>query len=88
MGAPQAAEIVKNRLWQRCQPLLVALADDAKHLVGPVDGAHFESGGLADAQAARIHNGEARLVDRVVDGAEQKPDLILRQRIRQPLLSW
>src|SRR5208283_5057195 len=47
MGAPQAAEIVENRLWQRYQPLLVALADDAQHLVGPVNGADLQRGGLA-----------------------------------------
>ena len=88
MGPPQAAQLVENRLWQRHQPLLVALADDAQHLVGPVDGADLQRGGLADAQAARIHDGEARLVDRVADTAEQAPDLILRQRIRQPLLPW
>lgn len=61
-------------------------ADGAKHLVGPVDGANLRRGGLADAQAAGIHDGEACLVDRVADAAEKLPDLILRQRIRQPLL--
>jgi hypothetical protein len=76
MGPPQIAQRIENRLWQRCQPLLVALADDAQHVVGPVDGADLQRGGLADAQAARIHDGEACLMDRVVDGAEQKPDLI------------
>src|SRR5271157_4114331 len=77
MGAPQAAEIVENRLWQRRQPLLVALADDAQHLVGPVNGADLQRGGLADAQTTRIHDGKARLVDRVADTAEEDdgPDL-------------
>ena len=86
MGPPQAAQLVENRLGQQHQPLLVALANDAQHLVGAVDGADLQRGGLADAQAARIHDGEARPVDRVADVAEQLPDLILRQRIRQPLL--
>ena len=86
MGPPQAAQLVENRLGQRHQPLLVALADDAQHLVGSVDGADLQRGGFADAQAARIHDGEARLVDRVADTAEQATDLILRQRFRQPLL--
>jgi len=55
MGPPQAAQLVENWLWQRHQPLLVALADDAQHPVG----ADFRRGGLADAQATRIHDGEA-----------------------------
>src|SRR5271166_3389939 len=87
MGEPQAAQLVENRLWQRHQPLLVALADDAQHQVGSVNGANLQRGGFADAQAARIHNGEAHLVNRVADNAEQMPDLILRQRLRQPLLT-
>jgi hypothetical protein len=78
MGAPQTAEVVENRLWQRHQPLLVALADDTQHLVGPVDGTDFQRGGLADAQTARIHDGKARLVNRVADTPEQVPDLVLR----------
>src|SRR5208282_1711040 len=88
MGAPQAAEIVENRLWQRHQPLLVALADDAHHLVGPVNGVDLQRGGLADTETARIHEGKARLVDRVADTAEEMTDLIFRQRVRQPLLPW
>src|SRR6202041_2763173 len=88
MGPPQVAQLVEDRLWQRLRPFLVALTDDAQHLVGPVDGADLQRGGLGDAQAARIHEGEARLVDWVADGAEQVPDLILRQCLRQPLLPW
>ena len=88
MGLPEAAQRVEHRLRQRRQPLLVALADDAQHVVGPVNGANFQRGGLADAQAARIHNGETRLVNRVADAAEQEPNLIVRQRVRQPLLPW
>src|SRR5665213_1618461 len=37
MGEPEAAQFVENRLWQRRQPLFVALADDAQHQVGPVN---------------------------------------------------
>ena len=77
MGPPQAAQLVENRLWQRHQPLLVALADDAQHLVGPVDGANFQRGGFADAQTTGIHDGEAGLVGRVADTAEQATDLII-----------
>src|ERR1700693_5831777 len=73
---------------RRRHPLLVALADDAQHVVGPVNGADLKRGGLADAQTARIHNGETRLVNRVADAAEQEPNLIVRQRVRQPLLPW
>ena len=78
VGQPQAAQFIENRLWQRHQPLLVALADNAQHLVGPVDGTDFQCGGLADAQTARIHDGEAGLVDRVTDAVEKVPDLIVR----------
>src|SRR5208283_4491343 len=40
------------------------------------------------AQTTRIHDGKARLVDRVADTAEEMTDLIFRQRVRQPLLPW
>src|SRR5271169_4230563 len=88
MGHPQAAQLVQDWARERHQPLLVALADDAQNLVGPVNGADLQRGGLADAQTARIHDSEARLMDRVEDAAEQLPDLILRQCLRQPLLPW
>src|ERR1700694_1321440 len=86
MGPPQPAQIVEDWLGERHQPLLVALPDDAQYLVGSVDGADPQRGGLADPQTARIHDDEARLVDRVANTAEQAPDLILRQRFRQTLL--
>ena len=54
VGQPQLAQLVENRLRQRHEPLLVALADDAQHLVGPVDGTDFQCGGLADAQTTGI----------------------------------
>jgi hypothetical protein len=88
MGPPQAAQIVENRSWQRHEPFLIALADDAQHLTCTIDGADFQRGGLADAQAARIHQGKARLVDWAADHLQQAPDLILRERFRQPLLPW
>src|SRR6202049_4868677 len=77
-----------SRVGRRHQPLLVALADDVQHPVGPVNGADLQRSGLADAQTARIHDGKARLVDRVADTAEEMTDLIVRQRVRQPLLAW
>jgi hypothetical protein len=55
----------------------VALADDAQYLVGTIYDANFQRGGLADAQAARIHDGKAGLVNRVADRAEQAADLVL-----------
>jgi hypothetical protein len=70
MGEPKAAQLVENRLWQRRQPLLVALADDAQYLVGPVNGVDFQRGRFADAQATRVHDGEACPVDRVTNTAE------------------
>ena len=77
MAPPQVAQVVENRLWQWHQPLFVALTDDAQHLVGPVDSAYLQRDGLADAQTAGIHDGEASFVDRVANAAEQLPDLIL-----------
>ena len=88
MGSPQMAKIVEDRLRQRHEPLFVAFADDPQHPIGPINGTDFQRRGLADAQAARIHDGETRFVDRVADAAEQAPDLILRQCVRQPLLPW
>jgi hypothetical protein len=78
MALPQATQLVENRLWQWYQPLLVALTDDAQNLVGPVDGANFQRSGFADAQTTGIHDGEAGLVGRVADTAEQATDLIIR----------
>src|SRR3954453_21259925 len=40
MAPPEVAQLGEDGLWQRHQPLLVALADDAQHLVGPVNGAN------------------------------------------------
>jgi len=77
MGLPEATQRIEHRLWQRRQSLLVAFADDAQHLVGTIYDANFQRGGLADAQAARIHDGKARLVNRVADRAEQAPNLVL-----------
>jgi hypothetical protein len=78
VGQPQVAQRIENRLWQRHQPLLVALADDTQYLVGSVDGANFQRGGFADAQTTGIYDGEAGLVGRVADTAEQATDLIVR----------
>src|ERR1022692_5157026 len=75
MGPPHGAQLVENRLGQQHQPLLVAFANDTQHLVGTVDGADLQRGGFADAQAARIHGGEARTGDRVADVAAQLPAL-------------
>ena len=62
MGPPEAAQVVEDRLRQRHQAFLVALADDAQQPMSAVDGADLQRGGLADAQAAGIHDNEARLV--------------------------
>ena len=78
MAPPQMAQLVENRLWQRHQPLLVALADDTQHLVRSVNSANFQRGGFADAQTTGIHDGEAGLVGRVADTAEQPTNLIIR----------
>jgi hypothetical protein len=43
----------------------LALTDDTQHLVGPVNGADFQRGDLANAQTAGIHGGEASFVDRM-----------------------
>jgi len=72
------AQLVENRLWQRHQPLLVALADDTQHLVRSVNSANFQRRGFADAQTTGVHNGEAGLVGRIADTAEQTTDLIVR----------
>ena len=43
----------------RHDAFLVALADDPQQAAGLVDGGDGESGGLADAEAAGIHQAEA-----------------------------
>ena len=35
VGSATSGQLIENRLWQRQEPLLVALADDTQHLVGP-----------------------------------------------------
>ena len=87
MAPPEVAQFVENRLWQRHQPLLVALADNTQHQVGPVNRADLKPGGLADAQAAGIHDGKACPVDRVMNATKQMPNLVIRERLRQPLLT-
>ena len=52
-----------------------------------VDRRDLERGGLADPQAAGVHQREARLVDGVPDGAEKAADLGIGQGLRQPLLT-
>ena len=87
MGQPKAAQVGQDRLRQRHTPLLVAFADNAKQHVGAVDRADFQARGLADAQAARIHDDEAGLVDGVPYAAQQGADLRVRKDFRQtPLL--
>ena len=54
MTRPQAAQRFERRLRQGHATFLAALADDAQHPVGAVDGGDLESGGLADAQAAGV----------------------------------
>ena len=39
MGLPKRPQAIQDRLWQRHEPLSVALADDAKPQIGAVDGA-------------------------------------------------
>lgn len=72
-----APQRIEHRLGQWHQPLLIALADDAQYLVGPVDGADLQRGGLAHAQAAGMHDGKASLVSRVADCAEPAANLVL-----------
>src|SRR3954462_7896264 len=86
VGPPEAAQLAQQRRRQRHQALLVALADDAQKLIGGVDGAYFQGGGLADPQAAGIHEGEAGLVDRVADPAQELTDLRIRQSNREASL--
>jgi len=70
MGPPHRLERLEHGLRQRHQPLLVALANDAQDPAGAVNSRNLQCDRLADAQAARIHNGEAGAMDRVADGPE------------------
>jgi len=84
--SPEAAQIVKNRLWQRHPPFLVAFADDAQDPVGTINRRDLQGRGLADAQATGVHDGQARLVDRVLYAVQQSADLSVRQDDGQALL--
>lgn len=84
--APEGAQVLVDWLRQRNQPLLVAFADDAQDHPRAVNRGDFESDCLRDAQATRIHQREAALVDRVRYAAKEPADLIIGQRLRQPLL--
>ena len=61
--SPEAAQVVKNRLWQRHPPFLVAFADDAQDPVGTVDCPNLQGRGLADAQATGVHDSQKLFVD-------------------------
>jgi hypothetical protein len=86
VGPPQRAQIIEHRLRQRHAPLCVALPDDAQEQIGLVDRADLERRGLAEAQAASVHDGEAGLVDRVPYAAKQVADLRIGERDGQALL--
>jgi hypothetical protein len=82
-----AAQVVQDRLGQRHPAFPVALADHPQHAMGRVDRRDLERGGLADPQAAGVHQREARLVDGIADRAEEAADLGIGQGLRQPLLT-
>ena len=84
MGLPERPQAIQHRLRQRHQPLPVALADDAKLHIGAVDGADFQGRGLADAQAAGVHEGEAGLVNGYPHAAQQCADLPVREDLGKP----
>jgi hypothetical protein len=86
VALPHLAQIVEHRLRQRHMPLGIALADHPQDLIGLVDRTDFEGRGLADAQAAGVHDGKTGLVDRVPDATQQAADLLVRERNRQALL--
>ena len=75
VGLPKRPQAIQGRLWQRHEPLPVALADDAKLQIGAVYGADFQGRGLAYAQAAGVHEGEAGLVNGYPHAAQQCADL-------------
>ena len=79
VALPKLPQAIQDRLWQRYAPLPVALADDAKLQIGAVDGADFQGRGLADAQAAGVHEGEAGFVNGIPHAAQQRSDLRVRQ---------
>jgi hypothetical protein len=86
VARPHAAQIVQDRLWQGNPAFLVPLADHAQQPVGAVDRRDLKGGRLADAQAAGVHDGEARLVDGTSDRLEELADLLSGQGGGQPLL--
>jgi hypothetical protein len=54
--------------------------------VGPVDRTDLKGPGLADAQAASVNDREAGFVNRAFYATEQMADLVVGQRVRQPLV--
>ena len=86
VGQPHPAQFREHRLRQRDPPFLVPFADDAQRQVGPVDRIDLKGDGLADAQAARVNDREAGFVDRAFYATEQMADLVVGQRMRQPLV--
>jgi hypothetical protein len=78
MARPQSAQSLEHRLRKRHMAFLVALADDAQHAIGAVDGGDLESGGLGDAQAAGIDQREAGLMDGIADRTQQLANLAIR----------
>lgn len=81
---PAKTLVHRSRHWN--DPFLVAFADNPQQAAGLVDGVDWKSGGLADSQAAGIHQAKTTAVNRVVDGTENALHLAMRERLQQPLL--
>ena len=86
VGLPHPAQFCEHWLRQRNPPFLVPFADDVQRQVGPVDRTDLEGQGLADAQAASVNDPEAGFVNRAFYATEQTPDLVVGQRMWQPLV--
>jgi hypothetical protein len=87
VGLPHPAQFREHWLRQRDPPFLVPFADDAQRQVSPVDRTDLEGDGLADAQAACVNpDPEAGFVNRAFYATEQAADLVVGQRMWQPLV--
>lgn len=78
MGFPEPPQTFQRGCGKGNVTLLVALADDAQCSVGTIDVRDGEFLGLADAQAAGVHKGKQRAVNRAFNGVQDALHLLVR----------
>ena len=86
MQLPDLAEHGECRLAQRDQTFFVSFSDDPQQHLSRIDYRNRQPGRLADPQPTGVHGTHTGPVDGAADRSQQLADLVVRSRVRQPLL--